>query len=77
MSQIQFLLNLISSSVNLCLIKKKCILSAILHNFIGTYIVVFNTKSIILVTLEYKCPKNKQVFSDFIHDKVGYAYQYH
>ena len=70
MSQIQFLLNLTCSIVNLPQSLNKCILPAILFNFIGTYVVAFDMKSTILVTLENRCPLNKQ---DFMHDKIGYS----
>ena len=61
-SQIQFLLNLTFSIVNLPLILNRWILPAILHNFIGTYDLVFDIKSITLVTLENNHPLKKLDF---------------
>ena len=61
-SQIQFFLNLTFSIVSLPLILNRWILPAILHNFIGTYDLVFDMKSINLVTLENNHPLNKLDF---------------
>ena len=61
-SQIQFLLNLTCSMVSHPLILNRWILPAILHNFIGTYDLVFDIKSITFVMLENKHPSNRLDF---------------
>ena len=62
MSQIQLLLNLTFSIVSPPLILNKLMLPSILQNFMGTYAVVFDMKSIIFVTLENSHPLNRQDF---------------
>ena len=48
--------------VSLPLSLNKCILLAILFNFMGTYVVALDMKSTILVKLEDRCPLNKKDF---------------
>ena len=58
-SQIQFLLKLIHSGVNLPLILNRCILPATLHRPIGTYDCESDMNSITLDTFENKCPQSR------------------
>ena len=68
-SQIQFFLILTCSGFSLSLILNKCILSATLHNFIGTYEWVLDIKSKIFVSLENKHPLQKLVFLSLLSTK--------
>ena len=59
--------------VNLPLSLNRCILPAILFNFMGTYVLALDIKSTILVILKNRHPFKQTGFSDFMYDKMGYS----